>query len=73
MALLLIPAAWIAAAAFIVVLCITASRSDEALAMAEEPAYARTSFGELVVWERAPLVAARIGPQGARRARAPRA
>jgi hypothetical protein len=61
MLFLLIPTAWIAVAAFFVALCVMAARGDDALALIEEPLCSRTSLGELVVWERAPLLAARIG------------
>jgi hypothetical protein len=61
MLFLLIPTLWIAVVAFFVALCVMAARSDDAPALIEERASIRTALGELVVWERAPLVAARIG------------
>jgi hypothetical protein len=61
MLFLLIPTAWIAIAAFFVALCTMAARGDDALALIEEPARSRTILGDLVMWERAPLAAARIG------------
>jgi hypothetical protein len=65
MLLILIPTAWIALAAFFVALAAMARRGDDALALIEEPARMRTSLGDLVVFERAPLVAARIGSRTA--------
>lgn len=62
---LLIGSCWLAAAAFVVMLAKMASRGDQALALAEEPARVRTTLGDLVVWERAPLVAARISGHAA--------
>jgi len=70
MLFLLIPTAWIAVAAFFVALGVMAARGDDALALIEEPACPRTSLGDLIVWERAPLVAARIGSQAAVRSHA---
>lgn len=61
MLLLLIPTVWIAVAAFVVLLCRMSARADAELVGAGEQPAVRTSFGELVMWERAPLVAARMG------------
>jgi hypothetical protein len=65
MLLLLIPTTWIALAAFFVILCQMAGRADAELADAREQPPVRTSLGELVTWERTPLIAARMGTHAA--------
>jgi hypothetical protein len=66
MLLLLIPTTWIAVAAFFVILCQMAGRADAELAEACAQPPVRTSLGELVTWERTPLLAARMSTHAAR-------
>ena len=60
MLFVLMPIAWIGLAAFFVALGAMARRGDDALALIEQPVRARTSFGDLVMWEGPPLAAARL-------------
>jgi hypothetical protein len=61
MLFLLIPAVWLIAAAFVVILCRAVARSDAAPARAAGHSHSYVVAGDLVAWEDAPLLAARLG------------
>ncbi len=60
MLFLLIPAAWLTFAAFVVILCRAAARDDTTGAQVAERSHPQMMIGGFVAWDDAPLVAGRL-------------
>jgi hypothetical protein len=60
MLFLLIPAVWLALAAFVVILCRAAARSDTTPGRVAERTRPHVVAGGLLAWEDAPLLAGRL-------------